>query len=217
MKYSDNHTVYYNDKNIEVPSATTILKILNKPALCNWANGLGFQRLRYKDVLEDAASFGTLIHDIISYYLNGYMYIYINDGTFDIHKVYGSLNSFMSWYKRNDIETIFSEKQFSSDTFGGTVDFYGKVNDKYTIIDFKTSKKIRLTMFIQLALYTILLEKHGYVVEQVGIVLCNWKNADSKIISRKDLDKYIELSKVLIDLFHKYYTINESDWHDDII
>lgn len=217
MKYSDNHTAYFNSSGEEVPSATTILKILNKPALCGWANYLGFKRLRYKDVLDNAAAFGTQIHEMISAYLLGKMYIYINDGRFDLKELYGSLSAFMKWYKSNDIEVIFSEKQFSTDTYGGTVDFYGKVNGKCTIIDFKTSKKIRLTMFIQLALYTILLERHGYEVEQVGIVLCNWKNDDVKIISRPELEKYITLAKTLVDTFHMYYNINEDGWNDDII
>ena len=218
MKYAKDHTVYINKDNKEVPSATTIIKILNKPAISRWANYLGFKHLHIDDVLNDYARLGTQIHEMISEYLLNRMYIYVPDGDINLTDLFLSLKSFMDWYKSNDIELIFSEKKFTSDKFGGTVDFYGKVNGKYTIIDFKTSKKIRITMFIQLALYTILLEENDYKVEQVGIVLCNKQHKDTKIISREDFGEYIELAKVLIDLFHIYFNLNEKDkWGESII
>lgn len=216
MKYSKTHTAYYNDAGIEVPSATTILKILNKPTIAQWANYLGFKHLKYTDVLDDAASFGTMVHEMISCHIKGYVYIAAGC-VCSKYELSRAFSVFLNWYENNDIETIFSEKQFTSDRYGGTVDFYGKVNGKYTIIDFKTSKKIRMSMFIQLALYTILLENHGYKVDQVGILLCNWKHKDIKIISREELDKYIELAKCLVTLFHMYYNLNESEWNDTII
>ena len=52
MKYS-NHAQYINEKCIEVPSVTTILKLLNKPSLCKWANYLGFKRENVDKVLEE--------------------------------------------------------------------------------------------------------------------------------------------------------------------
>ena len=38
------HNVYCNKDDKEVPSVTTILKIINKPSLMYWANGMGFRR-----------------------------------------------------------------------------------------------------------------------------------------------------------------------------
>lgn len=216
-KYSENHTLYYNDKGEEVPSATTLLKIINKPSLSNWANMLGFKRLRVSDVLNERSEFGTLIHEIISAYIKGNYYIYCNDKDIPKEEIYGALNNFLKWYNNNTIECIFSEESFSSDLFGGTIDFYGKVNGLHTIVDFKTSKQIRFTMFIQLALYTKLLEEKGYKVEQVGIVLCNERVHDTKFISREELNPYIDLANTLIDIFHKYYNLNEKDrWGENL-
>lgn len=218
MKYSKDHTIYYNSNGDEIPSATTILKILNKPSLSKWANYLGFMRLRVDTVLDDYSRFGTLVHEMISCFLQNHMYIFINEGKVNLSELYGALKTFKDWYNDNSVEVIFSEKQFSSDKYGGTVDFYGKVNGKYTIIDFKTSKKIRISMFIQLALYTMLLEEKGYKVEQVGIVLCNAQHKDTKYITRDELNKYINFAKSLVDLFHTYYNLNESDnWGESII
>ena len=49
MHYTTGHTVYKNKYKKEVPSVTTILKILNKPALQKWANSLGFKRQKLDD------------------------------------------------------------------------------------------------------------------------------------------------------------------------
>ena len=217
-KYTDTHKLYFNKDGKEVPSATTILKILNKPAIATWANCLGFKQLKLKDVLDDSADFGTLVHEIISAHIKGHYYIYCPNGRVPRCKLLAALDNFLKWYNNNDIKPILSEEEFTSDLYGGTVDFYGKVNGKYTIVDFKTSKKIRITMFFQLALYTKLLEENGYKVEQVGIVLCNEKKDDTKFISRDELNKYIDVADILVHLFHKYYNLNENDeWGDSII
>lgn len=210
MKYTKDHTVYYNDKNEEVPSATTILKILNKPALCKWANYLGFKHQNVDNVLQETAEFGTFIHDQIHNFFLGKEFD-LGSQMFTIGDAYGALRTFRDWFIENHVEVIITENQFSSSLFGGTVDFYGKVNDKLTIIDFKTSKKIRLSMFLQLAMYTMLLEEHGYTVEQVGILLCNAQHKDVKYMTREEINPYIDIAKILIDLFHKVYNVNEEE------
>ena len=51
-KYSD-HSTYMNEEEVEVPSVTTIMKILNKPFIAKWANSLGWKRQSYDKVLEE--------------------------------------------------------------------------------------------------------------------------------------------------------------------
>lgn len=218
MAYSKNHTLYYNDDNKEIPSATTILKILNKPNLVYWANHLGFNHRKYDEVLNDASKLGTEVHSLIENFLNKNMFIYIKTEIPEFYySVYRCLGSFFQWYNNNSIKPIFTERSFISKRFGGTIDFYGIVNDKLTIVDFKTSKNIYYSMFIQLALYTLLLEDNNRKVEQVGIVLCNENKADNKFILRKDLDPYLKIADKLVDLFHLYYDLNEKEWRDTIL
>ena len=66
MKYYSDHAAYFNDKNEEVPSVTTILKILNKPSLCKWANYLGFKRENVDKVLELKTKKGTAVHELLN-------------------------------------------------------------------------------------------------------------------------------------------------------
>ena len=225
MAYSTNHTLYYNKHGIEVPSVTTILKILNKPSLVNWANYLGFKRLNVDEIVNEAARLGTCVHELInSILLNEYI-IYISRTDIPDYLISAYMMRFKRWLSVNTVEPILLEKSLSSEKFGGTIDFYGKVNDKitnscemkYTIIDFKTSKSIHMSMFFQLAMYCILLEKHGYKVDQAGILLVNNKRDDEKFISRDELQYYIDPVIKLIDFFHDYYTLNNKSWKEKIL
>jgi len=212
------HTIYKNSLGQEVPSATTVLKILNKPQLVKWANYLGFKSLDVDSVLNESAALGTLVHDLINSILSKYLIIYIPDGIIPSDVVFSYINRFKIWLKTNNVEPILLEKSITSDKVGGTIDFYGKINGKLTLLDFKTSKKIRLSMFFQLAIYVILLEELGYEIEQVGILLVNPKYKDEKYIARKDFEKYVTFARRLIDLFHSYYNLNNEDkWEESII
>ena len=224
MAYSTNHTLYYNKKGVEVPSATTILKILNKPSLVKWANYLGFKRLHVDEIVDEAARLGTTVHDLINSTLNNEYIIYIERDDIPTYLVQMYMMRFKRWLNVNDVKPILLEKSLTSELFGGTIDFYGIIgreNDptpKYTILDFKTSKSIHMSMFFQLAMYCILLEEHGYKVEQAGILLVNNKNDDEKFISREELEPYIQAVSKLIDFFHEYYTINDKfNWKEPII
>lgn len=219
-KYSPtgNHTMYFNKMGNEVPSATTILKILNKPQLVKWANYLGFQHLHVDAVLNEASTLGTIVHYFINSILSNNYIIYIPDGTVPTDLLYSYINRFKIWFKTHTVEPIFLEKSLLSDKFGGTIDFYGIIDGEYVLLDFKTSKKIRLSMFLQLALYTILLEEYGYHIDKVGILLINPKYKDEKYITRDKLEPYVSFVRKLVDLFHSYFQINNDDnWNDNII
>lgn len=219
MKNLSNHNRYINANGEEVPSVTTLLKILNKPALYSWSNYLGFKRVKYEDELDKSARRGKIVHQLIEGILNQNKIFYF-DCYDDISKneIYHCVDKFITWTKTYDVEKIFTEKSFSSLKYAGTVDFYGKVNGVKSIIDFKTSKQIRMTMFLQLALYTQLLEENGYEVEQVGILIVNNKNSGFKTISRKELEPYIDMGNTVVKLFYQYYDLNEKGgWKENIL
>ena len=44
-KQQDEHRKYFNKDGKEVPSCTTIIKMLNKPELVKWANYMGFKKI----------------------------------------------------------------------------------------------------------------------------------------------------------------------------
>lgn len=211
-KYSE-HSTYINKKEVEVPSVTTIIKLLNKPFIAKWANSLGWKRQSYDKVLEESANKGTFVHETLHEYLfkEGKKFDLSNPEVLNF--LYENLNTFKEFEKDYDIKPIWGEKSFSLDKFGGTVDLYCELNNKYTILDFKTSKRFYSSHFIQLGAYIQLLEANDYKVEQVAILRIREGDYDIKIINREDMNDYIELFNKLVEVFYLVYELNE-EWGD---
>lgn len=216
-KYNkSDHTMYFNSKGEEIPSVTTVLKVLNKPSLVYWANSLGFRRIKVDDDLERSSTLGTMIHRVINNILENRYTIYLHDpnALYSRMEVLAGLNSFAKWYKTvyEDFELIIAEQTFANERFGGTLDCFAKIDGKYTLVDFKSGKNIYPSMFLQLGLYTVLLEEKGYTVERAGIVLANPMKAKNKFISREELQPYIDLALLLVEVFYRNYEIENQEF-----
>ena len=211
-KFSD-HSTYVNNNKVEVPSATTILKILNKPFIAKWANSLGWKRQSYDKVLEESANKGTFVHELL------HEYLFKEGKKFDISNpdivnfIYENINAFKDFEKQHILKPIWGEKSWSTNRYGGTVDLYCNLDGKDTILDFKTSKRFYSSHFIQLGAYTQLLEEHGINVDQVAILRVRDGECNIKIISRDEIQQYIEIFNTLTDLFYMVYELNE-EWGD---
>lgn len=211
-KYSD-HSTYINREEVEVPSVTTIIKILNKPFIAKWANSLGWKRQSYDRVLEESANKGTFAHEVI------HEYMFKEGKKFDVSTqervnfLYENINAFKDFEKDYKFKPIWGEKSFSGEKFGGTVDLYCELEGKMTILDFKTSKKFYSSHFIQLGAYIQLLEKEDYKVEQVAILRLRDGEYHIKMMDRDKMGRYIELFNKLSDVFYMIYDLNE-DWGD---
>lgn len=214
-KYSS-HNLYKNAEGIEVPSVTTILKILNKPALQKWANFLGFKRQNIDDVLSKSSTIGTLFHEAVECYLQEIYWIPIFENYEEESTIRQYMDNFITFRKQHEITPIFMEKSLHSKKFGGTIDFYGMFDEKKTIIDFKTSKSPYSSYFLQLAAYVIMVEEKGYEVEQVGLICCN-TCVKTKFLSREEIEPYIEVFNKLVDFFHLWYDLSIKDGWGKII
>ena len=53
-----------------IPGVTTVLSILNKPALVKWSNNLGLNGIDVNKFVDALADIGTLTHKMIEDYLN---------------------------------------------------------------------------------------------------------------------------------------------------
>jgi hypothetical protein len=162
-------------------SVTTVLGMINKPALTGWKvrktleyvrdtlnmHGAGSASyisadaktkmlLEARDipnaVASVAAEIGTEVHDIIDRY--------ISDGTFDPDSVetepaWNCLTGFKKFCQEFEPKFLASEFAISSIHHGyaGTVDALAKVGDKHVVIDFKTGSGIYDEAGLQLASY----------------------------------------------------------------
>ena len=166
------HTQYKLGDGTRVPSVTTILGVLGKPALIHWAWQMGIDGKDYRSVRDEAADAGTLAHYLVLCHLKGTepdVRAYSQENQL---KATNSFNKFLRWEQDHKLEPIMLEEYMVSEEmkFGGTVDFYGKVNDAPILLDFKTSKAIYPDMFYQLAAYQHLLEQNGHKVEGCKIL-----------------------------------------------
>ena len=172
MARSKQHTVYKTSDGKRVPGVTTIIGVLNKPALVKWANNLGLQGIdstKYVDTLADA---GTLAHEMIMTHYTGKELELEDYSEYQIDLAHNAFQSFLAWEKNYDIEPLLSETPITSDVrkFGGTPDLLANVNGVTTLLDFKTGKALYPEHDIQAAAYSILVKEYGFEVEEIYIL-----------------------------------------------
>jgi len=169
------HTIYKLSDGTKVPSVTTIISLLNKPALIPWANQLGLQGIDVVKYVDKLAEVGTLAHQMILDYFKKVKTDTSEYSQETIDKAENSFLSFLEWAKNKKIEPILVEQSVVSEEhgFGGTFDFYGIVDKRFTLIDFKTGSGIYPEYSYQLAAYKTLLEydyETPYKVKQAMIL-----------------------------------------------
>ena len=166
------HTRYKTKDGKPVPGVTTVLGILNKPALVAWANRLGLQGIDSNKYVDEKASIGTLAHYFIMCHFRGIKPDTSDYSAKQIDQAENCLLSFYEWEKSHRLSPALVERPLVSEQygFGGTPDFYGEVDRILTLVDFKTSKAIWPEMYYQVVAYTQLVEEYGYHPSSVRIL-----------------------------------------------
>lgn len=218
------HESYYNSNGDEIPSITTILKLLNKPELMDWANAMGRIGKNHKDISEYSAQIGTYSHYIIEriskkkiLHHKG-MYEDLSDK--QIKCVKNCVNAFKEWKKDREPIFVESELRIQNEKVGGTLDCICDIDFERYLIDFKTSKKIYPSYFIQLAgynyLYRTVLKKP---LNKVGVLLLDKKKAQYNFkytdISYLE-EKYEPIFLLLLDLYYDWKEVLENDWNEKL-
>ena len=171
---SQAHQRYKNREGKIVPGVTTVLGIINKPALVAWANGMGLQGVDTRTYVDQMASIGTLAHEMVQEDLGGPEW---NRDFYSPEQVDLAENAFLKyleWKRINeyDLETMLIEERMVSEEYqyGGTVDWYGVINGKYVLMDIKTSKALYPEHTFQVAAYSLLLQENGYPLDETMIL-----------------------------------------------
>lgn len=184
------HTVYRNAKGQVVPSVTTALNVINAPSLMYWANSIGRKGISYWHYMKSAARVGTLTHSLIERDVKGKVddlqeHLNACDDK-EKTKAFKAYSNFARWSQENEFELYGSEVQLVSNqyNYGGTVDFFGLVNGRLMVVDFKTSGSFQKKMFMQLAAYCHLLIENGLVDEIEAVMVLRLD---------KEKDEYYEM------------------------
>lgn len=198
----------------KVPGATKIVGLMDKPFLVPWANRLGLKGIDSTLYTANAARKGTLVHEILESHVMQEGIILDSYSEEEITEAVTHLDLFKAWKRDHEIESIFSEVGFVSEEykFCGIVDWYAKIDGKYTAVDFKTSKSISHEHLLQLSSYVPLLRENNYQVDQIMIINAGKNPEDeflTQILSAEETEPYFEIFKNLLNI---YYIRKEIGW-----
>lgn len=155
-----------------VPGVTTIVGVLNKPALVPWANKMGLKGIDTQRYVDDKADIGTLAHALIIGELTGQE---IDTSEYSQQQIDAAENaclSFYEWQKKHDLSILLAEEPLVSEQykFGGQYDIYGVINGTLELLDLKTGSGIWEEHYYQLGGYLLLLEEHNHAINQIRIL-----------------------------------------------
>jgi hypothetical protein len=208
-KKSKTHTIYKTQAGKRVPGVTTITGVLDKPALVPWANRLGLQGIEVRKYVDELAVIGTGAHFMIECHNKG---IEPDLGDYTKNQIDLMENAFLKylqWEKENAWKSEAVEMQLVSEhiLYGGTIDMYGTLNGKKTLIDLKTCKAIYPDHHLQVGGgYLPLLRENGHKVEDVKILRIGREDSEGfEVVTVPNL----ELNQKKFMLCREIYELNK--------
>jgi genome maintenance exonuclease 1 len=192
---SPNGRQYQTPTGKAYPSVTSVLGILGKAEIHAWRARVGAEEANR--VASRAARRGTAIHTLCENYL---LNKEVNPGPFDVD-TFKSLQPLL-----NRIDNIHClETQLYSDHLqvAGTVDCIAEFDGRMSVIDFKTSKRIKSrddihSYFMQTSAYAVMFEERtGIVVDRLAILMSVDDEQPLLFIEKRDewVDRFIEVRK----------------------
>lgn len=208
-----NHDYYFDGK--RMTGCTTILSILAKPALIQWAANMaveylkinipqvdieaGFDfedwgklleeaRVAHRKKKEEAGTKGTDVHAIIENYIKEA--IKDEEGYIPIlgdEEKNEQVRHFVKWAIANKVKFLASEKQLYSEKLfiAGTCDFICEIDGKVWLGDIKTSSGIYPENFAQCAGYQIMIDENK-LYEIAGHIIINLRK-DGKFEEKRSV------------------------------
>jgi hypothetical protein len=172
MKKAKAHQRYLTSDGRPCFGVTTILGVMAKPALVNWANKIGLDGYEVGKYVDSLASAGTCAHLLIECDITGKEGDYSDFTPNDLAKANHSFKKWLDWKSKRKFELIASEIKVVSDSLqvGGTCDIYAKVDDKFCVIDIKTAKACYSEQRTQAVAYAKILQENGKQVDEIRII-----------------------------------------------
>jgi len=199
------HQVYVNEQGQKVPGVTTVLGMLGKPGLIDWAWKCGRDGLDYRKIRDKAASIGTLTHYLVECSITGENPDTTQFTQDELEKAENGLHAFFDWKKSfGRIENIGTETPVVCDGFGGTIDWVIKHNGKYIMVDFKTGKSIYKEASYQVAAYRYMwnLIHPDMQISKCFILRLDKEFGNYEVKAFKNLDKELEIFLSLLKAYN---------------
>lgn len=196
---------YFLNDGTEVPGVTTILEVINKPALVRWANQEGLKGIDTSRSVGDLALVGTLAHSLIQEHLTGAAAPTEDYTPSQQDRAENAVLSYYEWEKHRKLETEKAEVPMVSEAlmYGGTPDWFGKIDGRWVLLDFKTSKAIYDDHIFQLAAYWNLLVEQDFQVDEARILRVGREQNEGfeeRTVSAESLPMYFSVFKAALTL-----------------
>lgn len=169
------------------PSVTSILGILGKAEILEWRKRVGEEEANR--VAARAARRGTAIHTLCEHYL---LNKEVNPGPFDL-ETFKSITPYLD--KIDNIHCLETQLYSNFLQVAGTVDCIAEYEGKLSVIDFKTSKRIKSRddihgYFMQTSAYAVMFEERtGIPVGHLVIIMS--VDDDQPLIFKEKRDDWI--------------------------
>lgn len=158
-------------------AVTTLINLLDKPALKYWANKQGLKGVDINKFEEKVQSKGTSKHNQIERF--------IKDGT-----LFDGYEFFKESIK--EFEILGCEENANNGFINGRIDLVLTRDNKSYVVDYKSSKNIYLSTKLQLSAYKHIIDADGICVMNLEDYSLNFLNIDT--------EKYYEIVKRLYQI-----------------
>ena len=170
--HSDGKRYYTSPSGKRLPSVTTVVGAMKKQAIMEWRNRVG--EVEANRISKLATGRGNRVHDLAERYLKNEIIDWVREMP-DAVEMFRTLISPLQ--RINNIHYI--EQSLWSERIGlaGRVDLIAEWDGVLSVIDFKTSKKIKKAediqdYFAQCTAYSAMYEEHvGVSIDQIVIVM----------------------------------------------
>jgi len=186
----------------KLPSITTVLGYHNKEGINRWRSKVGFEEAN--KISNRAATRGTKFHNLIEKYLSNQTNLFENIMP-DMKQAFTDSRKVLD--RIDNIHYI--EAQLFSENLGvaGRVDAIAEFDGKLSIIDFKTSRKIKKEEYIQhyfeqATAYSLMYEEFVQPIEQIVIII-SCDDLNEPLLFIKNKNDYIESLKNKIEIYRK--------------
>lgn len=170
-----------------------------------WAWDLGMQGIDYRKYTDEMASIGTLVHKRIEDHIKGIETDFADYTPTQVKISDVGFNKFLEWEQENNPQYLRSELMLSSAKYryGGTVDLYARIGEKYVLIDFKTSKAIYDDQFCQVSAYAQLLRENGMLCDEVLILRIGRDESEGFEVRKVNQEElYFEVFKNALNIYN---------------
>jgi len=185
--------LYVTPSGQKYPSITTVLSILGKEAIMKWRKRIGEEEAN--KISARASSRGTRIHKMCEDYLNNVLHESIDKYGWSDVENFRALQKVLDKYVD---QVRVQEAALYSDYMqvAGRVDAIANFDGKLSVIDFKTSSKLKeeryiQNYFMQTAGYAVMFEERTGIPISRIVVLIAVDHEEPQIFVRKR-DDYIE-------------------------